>query len=236
MNDGQEAYLLRKTPYGERDYVLTLFTRESGKISGFAKNAKTSGKRFGGRIEPFVLFRARYKERSGGLMLVDDAETVRVFRRLMEDVELFLWGSLALETIDVLTPKDAPNEEIFEALTALFTELDEGKSALPAILRFQLRTLSLSGYEPNLETCAGCGKEVGDRAHFSIRGGGVICTECGTRAENGGLISTEFLRRRDLMELHLEKVLKYVKLFLRFTEYHTEKKLNSSKFIEELTV
>ncbi len=236
MNSGQEAYLLRKTPYGERDYVLTLFTRESGKISGFAKNAKTSGKRFGGRIEPFVLFRARYKERSGGLMVVDDAETVRVFRRLMEDVELFLWGSLALETIDVLTPKDAPNEEMFEALTALFTELDEGKSALPAILRFQLRTLALSGYEPNLETCARCGNEVGDRAHFSIRGGGVICTGCGTRAENGGLISTEFLRRRDLMELHLEKVLKYVKLFLRFTEYHTEKKLNSSKFIEELTV
>lgn len=236
MNSGQEAYLLRKTPYGERDYVLTLFTRESGKISGFAKNAKTSGKRFGGRIEPFVLFRARYKERSGGLMVVDDAETVRVFRRLMEDVELFLWGSLALETIDVLTPKDAPNEEMFEALTGLFTELDEGRSALPAILRFQLRTLALSGYEPNLETCARCGKEVGDRAHFSVRGGGVICTECGTRAENGGLISTEFLRRRDLMELHLEKVLKYVKLFLRFTEYHTEKKLNSSKFIEELTV
>ena len=128
MNDGQEAYLLRKTPYGERDYVLTLFTRESGKISGFAKNAKTSGKRFGGRIEPFVLFRARYKERSGGLMLVDDAETVRVFRRLMEDVELFLWGSLALETIDVLTPKDAPNEEMFEALTGLFTELERAKA------------------------------------------------------------------------------------------------------------
>jgi len=236
MINGQEAYLLRKTPHGERDYVLTLFTRESGKISGFAKNAKTSGKRFGGRIEPFVLFRARYKERAGGLRLVDDAETVKVFRRLMEDVELFLWGSLALETVDVLTPRDAPNEEMFEALTVLFTELDEGKSALPSILIFQLHTLALSGYEPNLETCAECGKDVGDRAHFSIRRGGVICTDCGTRAENGGLISREFLHRRDLMELHLEKVLKYVKLFLRFTEYHTEKKLNSSRFIEELTV
>lgn len=227
---------MRKTPHGERDYVLTLFTRESGKISGFAKNAKTSGKRFGGRIEPFVLFRARYKERAGGLRLVDDAETVKVFRRLMEDVELFLWGSLALETVDVLTPRDAPNEEMFEALTVLFTELDEGKSALPSILIFQLHTLALSGYEPNLETCAECGKPAGDRAHFSIRRGGVICTDCGTRAENGGLISREFLHRRDLMELHLEKVLKYVKLFLRFTEYHTEKKLNSSRFIEELTV
>lgn len=236
MMNGQDAYLLRKTPHGERDYVLTLFTRDSGKISGFAKNAKTSGKRFGGRIEPFVLFRARYKERPGGLRLVDDAETVRVFRRLMEDVELFLWGSLALEIVDVLTPKDAPNEQMFEALTGLFTELDEGKSALPAILEFQLRTLALSGYEPNLETCAECGNDAGDRAHFSIRRGGVVCTGCGSRAENGGLISREFLRRRDLMELHLENVVKYVKLFLRFTEYHTEKKLNSSRFIEELTV
>ncbi|MFI5324114.1 MAG: DNA repair protein RecO, partial [Thermodesulfobacteriota bacterium] len=42
-----EALLLRKRPHGDADYILTLFTREFGKINGLAKNAKTSSRRFG---------------------------------------------------------------------------------------------------------------------------------------------------------------------------------------------
>lgn len=231
---GPESYLLRKAPYGDADYMLTLFTREFGKVSGLAKNAKTSSKRFGGRLEPFVLFRTRFSDKPGSIRLVEDAETVRVFRRLMEDIELFLWGSFALETVDALIPKESPNEDMFELLTALFTRLDSGESVLPAMLVFQMHAITLAGYEPNMETCTECGKPVGDRIHFSIRRGGALCGECGSVAENGPLISRDFLGNGDLMEIQLGKVLNYIKLFSRFTEYHTEKKLNSSKFIEEL--
>src|SRR3990167_8824394 len=89
-----EALLLRKRPYGDADYVITLFTKEFGKISAFAKNAKSSRKRFGGRLEPFVHFRARFRERPGGDMkFLEDLETIEGFRHLMEDLELFMWGS-----------------------------------------------------------------------------------------------------------------------------------------------
>lgn len=231
-----EALLLRKKPYGDADYVITLFTKEFGKINAFARNAKSSMKRFGGRLEPFVHFRARFRERPGDMKFLEDLETIEVFRHLMEDLELFMWGSFMTESAEALLPKESPNEDMFNLFVDTLRELDSGKSAMPLVLSFQLGTLSLSGYGPSLDACAECGKEAGTGARFSIRKGGALCAECAAGAENGIAFSGDFLRDKELMEIHLGKVLKYIKLFSRFTEYHTEKKLNSSKFIEELKI
>lgn len=234
--NSSEAFLLRKTLYGDGDYILTLFTRDFGKISGLAKHAKRSRKRFGGRLEPFVHFRVRFRDKSRDMNFIEDAETIRVFHHFIENIELFLWGSFMLELIDILLPKESPNEELFDRLAGAFTELDEGKSILPVVLDFQLQALSLAGYEPNLETCAECAEPTEGESRFSIGKGGVVCGSCGGGAQNGLLVSREFLLDKKLMEIHLAKVLQYIKLFTEFTEYHTEKELKSSKFIEELTL
>jgi DNA repair protein RecO (recombination protein O) len=231
-----EALLLRKRPYGDADYVLTLFTRDFGKINAFAKNAKSSRKRFGGRLEPFVLFRARFREKPGDMKFLEDIETVEVFRHMMEDLDLFMWGSFMTESAEILLPKESPNEDIFSLFVDTLRGLDSGKSAMPLVLGFQLGTLSLSGYGPSLDVCAECGKETGKGSRFSIKKGGALCAECGGAAENGIAFSGDFLRDRESMEIEPGKVLKYIKLFSKFTEYHTEKKLNSSKFIEELKI
>jgi DNA repair protein RecO (recombination protein O) len=231
-----EALLLRKRPHGDADYIITLFTRDFGKINAFAKNAKSSRKRFGGRLEPFVLFRARFRDKPGDMKFLEDIETVEVFRHLMENLELFMWGSFLTESAEILLPRESPNEDIFNLFVDTLRGLDSGKSAMPLVLGFQLGTLSLSGYGPSLDVCAECGKETGRGARFSIKKGGALCAECGGGAENGIAFSCDFLRDRESMEFHPGKVLKYIKLFSKFTEYHTEKKLNSSKFIEELKI
>ncbi len=229
-----EAFLIRKTPYGDADYVLTLFTRDFGKITGFAKHAKNSRKRFGGRLEPFICFRVRMKDKSRDMYFVEDVETVKVYHSFIENIELFLWGSFLLESLDALLPKESPNEGLYELLARSFTELDEGKSTLPVVLGFQLHALSASGYEPNLDMCAVCDKQIEGEVQFDMERGGVVCGECGGGARNGTMVSAEILRDRQLTELHLSKVLQYIKLFAKFTEYHTERKLKSTQFIEEL--
>lgn len=231
-----EAFLIRKTPCGDADFVLTLFTREFGKIAGFAKHARKSRKRFGGRLEPFILLRVRMKDKSRDMNFVEDADTIKVYHSFMENIELFLWGSFMLESLDALLPKDSPNEELFGLLVSAFGELDVGKSVLPVVLQFQLGALSASGYEPNLDTCAVCDKQVEGESRFSIERGGVVCGECGGDAKNGFTVSGNLIRNRESMEMHLSKALQYIKLFTKFTEYHTERKLKTSRFIEELRI
>jgi len=232
--DSTEALLLRKTPYRDSDYILSLFTKELGKISGIARNAKNSMKRFGARLEPFVHISVNLKETGREFKLIQDTDTIQVFSSFTEDIELFTFGSLLLETTDVLIPRESPNEEMFELLINALENMNFKESPLPIVLQFQLQALSISGYEPNLYTCAKCQEPIERDSYFSINGGGAVCFKCAGDKKNGLIFSKDFLLDRELMESNLEKVLKYIKLFIKFTEHRTEKELKSGKFIEEL--
>lgn len=232
--DSTNALLIRKIPYRDSDYILSLFTKDLGKISGIARNAKNSTKRFGARLEPFVHFRVSLKETGRDFRVVQDTETVTVFSKFTEDIELFSLGSLILETADALTPRDAPSPEMFDLLIEDLERMNSGESPLPVVLHFQLHALSISGYEPNIHTCAKCEKPIEGDSYFSINGGGAICFDCGGEKKKGLIFSRDIMFNQELMKSNLEKVLKYIKLFNKFTERRTEKEIKSAKFIEGL--
>lgn len=233
MNNS-EALLLRKTLYRDADYILSLFTKDLGKISGIARNAKNSMKRFGARLEPFVHFSVSFKDTGRDFKLIQDTHTIQVFSSFVGDIELFALGSLILETTDALIPAESPNEELFELVIQTLSDLDSKKSPLPTVLQFQLIALSISGYEPNLYSCAKCEKPINGDSYFSTNGGGAVCFDCVGERKNSFIFSNAFLSDIDLMESNLDKVLKYIKLFTKFTEHHTEKEIKSGKFLEEL--
>src|ERR1700756_4990916 len=60
-----EAIVLRTYPLREADLLVTLFTRQEGKVRGVARSAKQSKKRFGGALEPLTYVRAYWDEREG---------------------------------------------------------------------------------------------------------------------------------------------------------------------------
>src|SRR3989442_15279217 len=58
-----EAIVLRTYPLREADLLVTLFTREEGKVRGVARSAKKSKRRFGGGVEPLTYVRVHYEDR-----------------------------------------------------------------------------------------------------------------------------------------------------------------------------
>lgn len=232
--NSSEALLLRKFPYRDSDYIVNLFTKDLGKISGIARNAKNSMKRFGARLEPFVHFRVSYKDTRREFKSIQDTETIQIFPEFTKNIELFALGNLILETTDVLIPKESPNLELFDTLIDSLARLNSGESPLPIVLQYQLQALSISGYGPNLYSCAKCGEPIDGDSYFSINGGGAVCFKCAGEKKNGLIFNKNFVLDRAIMESNLEKVRKYIKLFITFTERHTDKELKSGKFIEEL--
>lgn len=226
-----EAFVLRKIEYGESDYIVSLFTKDFGKISGLAKNAKKSRKRFGGRLEPFVHINVRLREKPGSMKFIEDAETIKVFPAFMEDIDLFMWGSFLSENIDMLLPEEEPNNEIFELLVNALSAMDRKQSPLAVILDFQLSLLSLSGYKPSFDTCLECGKQVNEGV-FSIAKGGVFCSNCKKEISEGFLISRDILSGQEVSSSNVAEMFNHIRLLSKFTEYHTGKEFKSSKFIE----
>src|SRR5208282_521492 len=64
-----EAVVLRTWPLREADLIVSLFTRDFGRLKGVAKSALKSRRRFGGALEPMTLVRAFFAERPGQELL-----------------------------------------------------------------------------------------------------------------------------------------------------------------------
>ena len=58
-----EALILRTWPVHEADQIVSLFTRDQGKLKGIAKSAAKSRRRFGGALEPMTYVLASYVEK-----------------------------------------------------------------------------------------------------------------------------------------------------------------------------
>ena len=67
--------MLRTHKLGEADRIVTMLSRQHGKLRAVAKGVRRTGSRFGARLEPFMVFDAQfYIGRS--LDIVQQAETI----------------------------------------------------------------------------------------------------------------------------------------------------------------
>jgi len=230
-----EGFIIRKKLYGESDYILTIFTREMGKISGLAKYAKKSKKRFGGRLEPFLLLKIFIKRNTGKFNLINDVELIKSFQNIYEDLESFLISSFILEHIDILTPEYEPMEDLFELTITSFEKINRGESILPVLLSFQIRALGICGYEPDigrvLKTDEGPESSV-----FSISGGGLKDKKVKIDNIDTFEFHNDIIVNPERMEIFLSRVAKNIKVLTKYTEYYAERKFKTSKFLEDLKI
>lgn len=172
--------ILNSTDYGESDRILAFYTLEHGKIKGIAKGARRSRKRFVGNLEPgshvrFVFFQTDKSE----LVRIEDATLIEGYPSLKLDIERLSQACYLLELVSEMTREGQSLPMIYSLLTEFLKMLDGGAEAL-AIRFFEIKLLSVLGYEPHLEGCVVCKRPMeGEGARrFSSEKGGVVCPKC----------------------------------------------------------
>ncbi len=187
------AIVLRTVDYGESDRVVTLLSRERGKVSAFARGARASRRRFGGALEPFTLLAAEVRGRSSSDLLgLESTAVVRGFGGIRGDLARIACAAYAAELARELVRDHEPNEELFDLLAAYLGALD-GAPARPEGLRaFELGALGAAGLAPRLDACARCGEALDPAARghrFDPGQGGVLCGACGGAAPGAPVLS-----------------------------------------------
>jgi DNA repair protein RecO (recombination protein O) len=175
--------LLRTTPYGEADLIVSLLTQEHGKISALARGARRSRKRFGGSLGPLLVCRFALRPRGRGeLFTLESAEVVHDYTALAADVGAYAHASYAIELVRELCPAEVPEPEVLELTIALHDSL-KAVGPRPAALRaFELGLLEALGSAPQLDACVGCG--IADDTLdapgtvFDPARGGAVCPRC----------------------------------------------------------
>ncbi len=124
-----EAVVLRTWPVQESDLIVSLFTRDYGRIRGVAKAALKSRKRFGGALEPMTVARAWFAERPRQeLVRLDQLEILR--SPLSEPVDHTRMAVLSLyaEVIDEALPERDPQETVFRLLGSVLEQTHAARS------------------------------------------------------------------------------------------------------------
>ena len=173
-----EAIVLRTWPFLEADLLISLFTREQGRVKGVARHAMRSRRRFGGALEPMTMVRATYAERpKQDLMRMDAFEIVASPLRETVDWERTAALQLMAEVLEEALPEMAPEDAVFRLAVAVLGEVRVGRVTAPAAY-FCLWMARLMGWMPELGHCVVCGRDLrGGAVWWSPTADGVTCED-----------------------------------------------------------
>lgn len=189
-----EGVILKHSDFGEADRLLTIFTRETGKLRSIAKGVRKARSRKAGHVEPFTRVRLQLA-RGRDLFILTQAEAADVYAALREDLVLLGTASYVIELIDRATTDEVENRALYNLLTRTLTRLDRGDDANLATRYFELRLLDYVGFRPQLLACTQCEAEIQpEDQYFSAMQGGVICPKCGHRDPGARPISIQALK------------------------------------------
>lgn len=169
-----EAIILRRTDFAEADRLLTLYTREFGKLKAIAKGARKPQSRKTGHVELFM--RTNFLLASGrDLDIVTQAEMVDAYPELRADLVRTTYASYAVELLDRFTAEDDKNISLYDLVGRALGWFAGSNNLLLAARYYELRLLGIVGYQPQLFRCVVCGGEIEEEdQYFSAELGGLI--------------------------------------------------------------
>ncbi len=213
-----EAVVLRHFDWGEADRLLTLYTRERGKVRAIAKGARKVKSRKAGHLEPFTRVTLQLA-RGRDLLIVTQAETIDAYQPLREDLVKTGYASYLAELLDRFTyEEESENYNIFRLLTESLSRIAFEADPWLAIRYYEVRLLDHLGFRPQLFECANCREEIqAVDQFFSAAQGGVLCPRCGVDPSTAPSLHSRLRLRASLpgvWEVSVE-ALKYLRHFQR---------------------
>lgn len=173
-----EAIVLKCREFGEADKVLTIYTREHGKVRAVAKGVRRPGSKLGGHVD--LLTHSQLMLAHGrNLDIITQAQTIEPFIELKGDLDRLSCGLYVVELIDSFTEEHLECREIFDLTLSTIQRLSGGASPEAVIRYFELHLVDHLGYRPQLHKCALCGTQLRPVINFFHPvSGGVLCPDC----------------------------------------------------------
>ena len=239
------AIVLKRRDQGEADRLLTVLTRDRGKLTLLAKGVRRPASRKAGHIEPFTLVDLLVAK-GKSLDLVTQAETSEAHRALREDLWRSTWAYYVAELADAFTVEDDPQALLFELVAETLGRLNRGDDPALSVRYYELHLLGLVGYQPQLFRCVACDALLEPEVNFlSIQRGGALCPKHGAHLVDtialpvNVLKVLRYLQTRDwsqVAQLQLSSQIsgQLETMLARYIVYHLERTLRSATFLDRL--
>ncbi len=194
VND--QAICTRTTDFSETSQILTLLTREHGKIGAIAKGSKRAKSSFGGAIEVYAYGPVLYREASqGGLYTLCEFEPRHdIVAGLSRNMHGYYGSLLAGELLNKLIQEHDAHPELYDCLLDFLHRISGADlrtagggsavsrhQALGLLLLFLPTLLAHVGLRLRIDSCGNCQAPPDQRsqeAYFSSQISSLVCRDC----------------------------------------------------------
>jgi DNA repair protein RecO (recombination protein O) len=165
--------------FKEADKIVTVYTKDYGKITAIAKGVRKTKSKFGSSLEIltysiFLIYKGR------NIDIVSQTEILESFFSTSKEVIKFAFAANCVEIVNKLTEEREINIGLFNLLKEVLHYLRGTNDPKLLALSFKWQTMSILGYRPSLNHCCRCNKSIEDQKemYFNIREGGLVCNNC----------------------------------------------------------
>lgn len=171
-----EGIVIRTTDYGETNKIVTLYTREFGKVGVMARGAKKPNSRLSAVTQLFMYGQYLFQA-SSGLGSLQQGEIISAMRSIREDIFLTAHASYIIDLTDKVTEDRKADPFMFELLLQTLNYMNEGYDMEILTHIYEMKMLNVQGLYPVMDKCTNCGSTEGD-FDFSVKEGGLLCHRC----------------------------------------------------------
>jgi len=242
-----EGIVLKSTEFEEADKIVTIYTKNYGKISAIAKGVRKIKSKFGSSLEIlthsiFLIYKGR------NIDIVSQTEILESFFSTSREVIKFAFAVNCVEVVNKLTEEREINIGLFNLLKEVLHYLRKTKDPKLLTLSFKWQTMSLLGYRPSINYCCRCNKSIENQKemHFNIKEGGLLCNNCVAEdKERCSKTSPYFIKLlRKILITHLStisnatipdnKMKELEKITDLYIAYYSEKSFKTERFLKTL--
>lgn len=185
-----EAIVLDCQDHGEADLIVTFFCLDIGRVSGIAKGAKRSQRRFVNKLELFSFLHITYSDlANSSLLFIHDAELHASFLNLRKNIALYTTATTIREFILMAMRDGERDENLFRLILWALHNLDLKQPHLSVLALFLVKFYACIGYKPQMHACLSCGAPVlsGLEYRFNYLSGGIVCSVCPSTTHQAGI-------------------------------------------------
>jgi len=239
-----EGIVLREMDYGEADRILTLLT-PAGKLRAIAHGIRRPTSRKVGHLGLF--YRAQVMlARGRNLDTITQAECLEEFEGIRGDLLRFTYACYVGELADRFAQQQEENDLLYKLVVRTLRQLADEPHLRTWVRYFELRLLSLSGYQPELFFCVKCRTDIlPEDNFFSLEQGGLLCNRCGQSQPRARAVSVNAQKVLRYMQMHGPDQVRNIRisstthaeiesLLHSYLEYVLECELKSVAFLHRL--
>ncbi len=184
-----KGIVIREVNTGEADKVITIFSKNEGKISAYARSARRQRSSISAGTQllcysEFVLYKGK------SMNSVNSCDVIEPFYEIRNDVVKLTYAAHMVDIINDVVQENQPairTLQLFLNTLHMLAKTDKSPELLARI--FELRLLTILGYAPYVKSCMVCGKDEIEKFHFSFRQCGFICQQCLAEDRNAMFLS-----------------------------------------------